>query len=130
MKRGQDPLREARRLQQAAARRGFDWPKGDPALWGKLLEEIRELRAVAGNRRRSEEELGDLLFMVVNLSRHLKVDARRALARAMKKFSRRFGYVMKHAAQLPPLGDKRRLAAMEKLWQEAKMRKRGSESLS
>lgn len=117
-----DPLREARRLQQAAARRGFDWPAGDPALWSKLAEEIRELRAVAGRRSKAEEELGDLLFMVVNLSRHLKVDARRALARAMKKFSRRYGYVMRHKAQLPPLRSKQRLMAMEKLWLEAKRR--------
>lgn len=119
-KRKGDPLAQARRVQRAAARQGFDWPAGDPRVWAKLAEEIRELRVVARNPRRAEEELGDLLFMVVNLSRHLKVDARWALAGAIRKFSRRFAYVMKHAAALPPLGSRRRLVEMEKLWQEAK----------
>lgn len=115
-----EPLVHARRVQQAAARRGFDWPENDPRSWAKLAEEIRELRAVAKNPRKAEEELGDLLFMAVNLSRHLKVDARRALAGAIRKFSRRYAYVMRHARALPPLGSARRLVEMEKLWQEAK----------
>jgi uncharacterized protein YabN with tetrapyrrole methylase and pyrophosphatase domain len=115
-----DRLAEARRVQRAAAKLGFDWPTGDPRAWRKLAEEIRELKAVAKNRRRAEEELGDLLFMVVNLSRHLRVDARRALAGATRKFEKRFRHVMKGGRSLPPPGNPRRLVEMEKRWQEAK----------
>jgi len=121
---GADALRRAARVQRSAARTGFDWPAGDPALWRKLHEEIRELKAVARHRSRAREELGDLLFAVVNVARHLKVDAGRALGAAIRKFERRYGHVMKHARDLPPKGHPRRLAAMERLWQEAKRRER------
>jgi ATP diphosphatase len=123
-KRKPDPLRRAARVQRGAARTGFDWPPGDPALWRKLHEEIAELKAVARHRTRAREELGDLLFMVVNLGRHLKVDAGAALAGAIRKFERRYAHVMKHARGLPPKGHPRRLAAMERLWQDAKRRER------
>ena len=114
-----EPLREAQAMQRAAARTGFDWNKTSD-LWDKLAEEIGELRADAHDRRRAQEELGDLLFMAVNLARHLKLDAPRALAAANRKFARRFAHIMRHAAALPPLGDPRRLDAMEALWQDAK----------
>jgi uncharacterized protein YabN with tetrapyrrole methylase and pyrophosphatase domain len=119
-----DPLSRAGAVQRGAARTGFDWPAGDPALWRKLHEEIRELKAAARDRARAREELGDLLFMVVNLGRHLKVDAGTALGAAVRKFERRYAHVMKHARSLPRKGDPRRLAAMERLWQEAKRRER------
>jgi uncharacterized protein YabN with tetrapyrrole methylase and pyrophosphatase domain len=122
MKRKPDPLRRAARVQRSAARTGFDWPAGDPALWRKLHEEIRELKAVARQRVKAREELGDLLFMAVNLARHLKVDAGQALRAAIGKFERRYAHVMKHARGLPRKGDPRRLAAMERLWQDAKRR--------
>jgi uncharacterized protein YabN with tetrapyrrole methylase and pyrophosphatase domain len=126
MKRKPDALRHAARVQRAAARTGFDWPAGDPALWRKLREEIRELKAVARQRVKAREELGDLLFMAVNLARHLKVDAGQALGAAVRKFERRYAYVMQHARGLPPKGHPRRLARMEALWQQAKRReKRG-----
>lgn len=115
-----EPLRRAVRIQRAAARQGFDWPAGDPRVWAKLAEEIGELRRVCGDRRRAAEELGDLLFMVVNLSRHLRVDAAAALAYATAKFEGRYGHVRAHARGLPPRGDPRRLERMEQLWQEAK----------
>jgi ATP diphosphatase len=115
-----EPLRRAARVQRAAARQGFDWPRGDAALWDKLLEEIGELRAVAHKPRLAAEELGDLLFMVVNLSRHLNVDAAQALGLALRKFQRRYAYVLKHRRGLPPKKDPTRLLRMEELWQEAK----------
>jgi uncharacterized protein YabN with tetrapyrrole methylase and pyrophosphatase domain len=124
MKRRPDPLRRAGAVQRGAARTGFDWPAGDPALWRKLHEEIRELKAVARRRSKAREELGDLLFMVVNLARHLQVDAGQALRQAVRKFERRYAYVIRHARSLPRKGDPRRLAAMERLWQEAKRRER------
>lgn len=122
MKRKLDPLRRAAAVQRSAARTGFDWPAGDPALWRKLHEEIRELKAVARHRVKAREELGDLLFMAVNLARHLKVDAGQALGAAIRKFERRYAHVMHGARTLPRKNDPRRLAAMERLWQEAKRR--------
>jgi uncharacterized protein YabN with tetrapyrrole methylase and pyrophosphatase domain len=113
-----EPLAEALRLQLAAAAEGFDWT--DPAgLWDKLAEEIGELRQAADAAGRAEE-LGDLLFMVVNLSRHLGVDPAQALAAANTKFGRRYGHILEHLDSLPPKGDPARLECMEALWQEAK----------
>jgi uncharacterized protein YabN with tetrapyrrole methylase and pyrophosphatase domain len=112
------PLEQALRLQLAAAAEGFDWT--DPAgLWDKLAEEIEELKQAPDARNR-EEELGDLLFMVVNLSRHLGVDAVAALTAANEKFGRRYGHILQHLSELPALGDPLRLQRMEALWQEAK----------
>jgi len=120
------PLRDALRLQLEAAELGFDWRHLDE-LWDKLAEEVGELQQAAGEGRdRSEDELGDLLFMAVNLARHLGVDAERALARANAKFERRFGHVLKHLAQLPAVGDPRRLEEMERYWVEAKQAERSS----
>lgn len=118
-----DTLREALRRQRAAARHGFDWPRTprwERELWAKLQEEIVELRAVRRQPRAAREELGDLLFMVVNVARYLGVDPRAALAGANAKFQRRFDHILRHAGRLPPRGHPRRLAAMERLWNEAK----------
>lgn len=115
-----EPLRRAARVQRAAARQGFDWPARDPRLWRKLAEEIGELKRAGGDPRRRAEELGDLLFMVVNLSRHLRVDASSALRAATRKFERRYAHVVRHARLLPRRGAARRLERMEQLWQEAK----------
>jgi uncharacterized protein YabN with tetrapyrrole methylase and pyrophosphatase domain len=113
-----EPLLEALQLQLEAAAEGFDWT--DPAgLWDKLAEEIGELKQAPDARNR-EEELGDLLFMVVNLSRHLGVDAGAALTAANAKFRRRYGHIQQHLSELPPLGEPLRLQRMEELWQEAK----------
>ncbi len=122
-----NPLSEALRLQLEAAELEFDWRHLDE-LWDKLAEEVGELKEAAGQGRdRSEDELGDLLFMAVNLARHLGVDAERALARTNAKFERRFGHVLKHLADLPPPGDPRRLDEMEKYWQQAKQAERVKE---
>ena len=113
-------LQQAQRLQLEAAAEGFDWNEFT-ALWAKLEEEISELRAAAGPAEQ-QEEAGDLLFMVVNLARHLGVDAEVALAAANAKFSRRYAHVMD--GELPPLGDPERLAEMELRWQNAKRNER------
>lgn len=113
-----EPLAEALRLQREAAAEGFDWTNPQD-LWDKLAEEIGELRE-AGDAASRQEELGDLLFMVVNLSRHLGVDPVAALNAGNAKFSRRYGLILQHLAELPPLGDPARLEAMECLWQQAK----------
>jgi uncharacterized protein YabN with tetrapyrrole methylase and pyrophosphatase domain len=113
-----EPVAEALRLQEQAAAEGFDWTDIE-GVWAKLAEEIAELRA-AGDAGQRTEEFGDLLFMMLNLARHLGVVPGAALAAANDKFSRRFGYIMAHAQQLPAPGDPRRLDRMEALWLEAK----------
>jgi uncharacterized protein YabN with tetrapyrrole methylase and pyrophosphatase domain len=118
-----DPLAEALRLQREAAAEGFDWT--DPAgLWDKLAEEIGELKGAPDAAGRTEE-LGDLLFMVVNLARHLGVDPATALASANAKFQRRYGYILEHLQELPPRGAHGRLERMEALWQRAKALEKG-----
>src|ERR1700682_4139599 len=86
-------LLEAGKLGSRAAKVGFEWPDAQ-GLFEKLTEEIRELKeelpAAAGSATAIEEELGDVLFTVVNLARHLKVDAESALRCANAKFRRRF----------------------------------------
>lgn len=120
-----EPLARAAAAQWGAARQGFDWPRPrrgvDPRLWRKLAEEIGELRAVADNRRRARDELGDLLFMVVNLSRHLDLDAGAALRGAVRKFERRLAYVLKHTPKRRR-GESREahLRRLEKNWVAAK----------
>ncbi len=115
-----EPLAEALRIQFEAAAVGFDWRELSE-LWAKLAEEIAELQeAVGQGPQRIEDELGDLLFMAVNLARHLRVDPATALRRANSKFNSRFAYILKHIESLPPMGDAQRLDAMETLWQQAK----------
>ncbi len=117
-------LADALRLQRDAAAVGFDWRELDE-LWHKLAEEIVELQqAVTQGEAAIRDELGDLLFMAVNLSRHLGDDPDVALAGANAKFRRRFGLIESRLEQLPPLGDPGRLDAMEAIWQEAKRRER------
>jgi uncharacterized protein YabN with tetrapyrrole methylase and pyrophosphatase domain len=116
----EDPLSVALRLQREAAQLGFDW-RAAQELWDKLAEEVEELKDAAGeSHERTAEELGDLLFMAVNLARHLEVDAAAALGNANEKFRRRFAHVMAEPERLPPPGDPARLEAMEARWQAAK----------
>jgi MazG family protein len=89
---GLPALTRAEKLQRRAARVGFDWPTLTPVL-AKIEEEIGELRreiADNGTPARLADELGDLLFAVVNLARHLHVDPEQALRFASRKFERRF----------------------------------------
>jgi len=124
----ESPLGCALRRQREAATQGFDWPDA-AGLWAKLAEEIAELQAATTPAERCEE-LGDLLFMVVNIARHLEVDAEAALAAAISKFDRRYADVMRDAECLPPLGDARRLHEMERRWQDAKRRERTDDYLA
>lgn len=85
-------LSRALRIQKRAAREGFDWTALEPVL-SKVEEEIEELRVEIrgnGNTERIEDEIGDLLFAVCNLSRHLDVDPEQALRGSSSKFERRF----------------------------------------
>ncbi|WP_196603034.1 nucleoside triphosphate pyrophosphohydrolase [Pectinatus frisingensis] len=89
-------LMSAYKLQNKASKVGFDWPDIKP-VWEKLAEEIKELQQAAAGSDKSavEEELGDVLFTVVNLSRFLQVDAEMALLTSSRKFRQRFSYVEK-----------------------------------
>ncbi len=117
-------MTEALSLQYEAADLGFDWRNADE-LWEKLQEEVQELQeAVQQGPERIEDELGDLLFMVVNLSRHLGCTPTDALARANRKFRSRFGYVLSEQAKWQGLKGQARLEEMERLWKAAKLSER------
>ncbi|WP_294134680.1 nucleoside triphosphate pyrophosphohydrolase [Sphingobium sp.] len=108
-------LLRAEKLQKRAARTGFDWPDSDGAI-AKIVEELDEVQGAATQAER-EEEVGDLLFAVVNLARHLKVDPEVALRAGNAKFDRRFRMMEAIAGEAfaaLPLDEK------EMLWQRAK----------
>lgn len=117
-------LLQAYRVQEKTSRFGFDWESPLPVL-DKVNEEVGELRRSMKKRgvkrkKEVEHELGDLLFALVNLARHLRVDPETALAKSNKRFIKRFGYIEKN---LPKRGKKlgeASLAEMDQLWDEAK----------
>ena len=84
-------LLQARRVQERAAQVGFDWDKIEP-VWAKITEETAELQdaIVTGNQAEIDNEFGDLLFTMVNLSRFLEIDPEEALRHTVRKFIRRF----------------------------------------
>ena len=112
-------LLRAVKLQKRAARVGFDWPE-TTQVFEKMAEEIGEIKAEiasGGAPERLEGEVGDLLFVVANLARHLKVDPEAALREANRKFERRFGYIE------DTLGEnlaEATLDEMEQAWQASK----------
>jgi nucleoside triphosphate diphosphatase len=115
-------LTRAVKLQNKAARVGFDWPSLAP-VFAKLKEEIGELEAEiddAAPRAKIEEEFGDLLFVIANVARHLKLDPEAALRAANEKFIRRFRYIEAHLAELGRAPAQSTLAEMDTLWDEAK----------
>lgn len=111
----------AQKLQKRAARHGFDWPEVD-GVFAKLREEIDELReACAGDDEdHIREEVGDLLFVGVNLARHLNVDAESALRDGNRKFDRRFRYIEARLAAAGKALADCTLGELEALWDEAK----------
>jgi MazG family protein len=117
-----DPLRHAHRIQERVARIGFDWPDAGGA-WEKVREEVDEVRDELGGRdgsARLEEEIGDLLFSVVNLARLARVDAPIALARANRKFVSRFAAVERLAGERGVRLGEAKLEVLDGLWDEAK----------
>jgi nucleoside triphosphate diphosphatase len=108
-------LLRAEKIQKRAARTGFDWPDASGA-YSKIHEEIEEVASATSNDEQ-EDEIGDLLFSVVNLARHLKVDPEAALRRANSKFEKRFRAM--EAASDGNFSDLP-LSAKEELWFAAK----------
>jgi len=108
-------LVEAQQISSRAATAGFDWENVDQ-VFDKLKEELAELNAAASQDEK-EDELGDLLFVIVNIARFLKVDPEQALRRTNAKFRRRFSHVEQGLGK--PL-EEATIAEMEALWQAAK----------
>ena len=122
--RGFPPLARAYKLQKKAAKRGFDWPEPAPVV-DKVHEELDEIKEVmaSGDQAESEkleEEVGDLLFSVVNLARKLKVDPSLALAGSTRKFASRFDQVARLAEERGLLMEKTPLEELDNLWEEVK----------
>lgn len=113
---------KAYRMQDKAKQVGFEWDTIDQ-VWGKVVEEQEELKEAqkSANKDKIEEEFGDLLFALVNLSRYLDIDPERALDLTNKKFKKRFEYIESSAEKsklkLKDMG----LEKMDKLWNEAKL---------
>jgi ATP diphosphatase len=114
-------LTRALKLQEKAARVGFDWTEAGPIL-DKIEEEIGELREAlsAGDTAAMKDEFGDVLFALVNLGRHLKVDSEAALSGTNEKFRSRFHHVERALHASGRTLDASTLDEMEDLWQQAK----------
>jgi tetrapyrrole methylase family protein/MazG family protein len=116
-------LKRAQKITSVASTYGFDWPK-TADIREKLNEELQEFNDAvkSGSKSKIEEELGDVFFTLVNLSRFLSVDAETALSKTTGKFLRRFSYITEQlSAQGIPLTEAN-LAQMDALWNEAKSR--------
>jgi tetrapyrrole methylase family protein/MazG family protein len=114
-------LLRAQRLQDKAARVGFDWSQVEQ-VWEKLAEELQELRAAmsGANRAKIEEELGDALFSLVNLARFLEINPDEALHKTTTKFIQRFQFIERELSRQGKTPKQAGLAEMEALWEQAK----------
>ncbi|NSX56378.1 nucleoside triphosphate pyrophosphohydrolase [Parasulfitobacter algicola] len=118
---GLPALLRAVKLQKRAARVGFDWPSTDQVL-DKIVEETQELVEARNTLTHADvaEEFGDLLFVMANLGRHLKVDPEEALRAANAKFIRRFNAIEKALADQGKRPEKSTLEEMDALWDQVK----------
>jgi len=114
-------LVEAQQISSRAAQAGFDWENAGQVI-DKLHEELAEFAEARarGSRAQLEDELGDMLFVLVNLARFVKVDPEQALRGTNAKFRHRFGYVERKLAERGRSARESTLQEMETLWQEAK----------
>jgi uncharacterized protein YabN with tetrapyrrole methylase and pyrophosphatase domain len=114
-------LHRTLRMQEKAVSYGFDWEE-PTQLFDKLDEEIREVRdaLAGGDREEITEEIGDLLFMVVNLSRYLEIHPEDALERSLTKFGTRFRKMEELAGRENRSLEEMGLEEMEEYWEKAK----------
>jgi len=111
-------------LTEKASSVGFDWPDVKGIL-KKLDEELKELREALSlqKRNRIKEEIGDLLFVIVNIARFLKIDPEAALRRTIEKFISRFHYIERSLQKKGKTLHESNLLEMDRLWGEAKKKK-------
>jgi ATP diphosphatase len=114
-------LTEALKLQERAAKVGFDWSAPEPIL-DKIEEEVDELRVALreGDKSKVSDELGDLIFAIVNIGRHVKADPEQALRGTNTKFRRRFNHIEQVLDAEGETLDAASLERMEEIWQAAK----------
>lgn len=112
---------KATRIQEKARGAGFDWDN-TAQVWNKLEEELQEFKDEVENQNqlKAEQEMGDLLFSVINLSRFLKIDPESALERTNKKFIKRFQFMESEAKKMGEDLLEMKLSEMDKLWNKAK----------
>lgn len=117
-------LLEALKLTKKAAKVGFDWPDPKP-IFDKIHEEIDELKEAIDNRDSGEigEEIGDLLFVIVNLARHLDVEPETALKKTNRKFRRRFKFIEDELKRNGRTPEQSSLEEMDELWNKAKSKR-------
>ena len=122
-------LMEAHQLSTKAARVGFDWHCVED-IFEKLQEEVGELRAAIQKHKTSDdeadhvrvrEEIGDLLFVITNIARHMNVEPEAALKLTNRKFRRRFGYIERQLRERNRKFAETSLEELEELWQRAKL---------
>lgn len=126
---GMDPLLRAFRMQDRVASFGFDWPDWRGA-WDKVHEETEEVREAleSGDADHLEDELGDLLFAIVNLVRLAGAHPTPALSRANAKFARRFGAIEALALERGVVLGEATLEELDVLWDEVKRRERAGQA--
>lgn len=114
-------LARAQSISRRAAHLGFEWPEID-RVWDKVEEEIRELKeaAASGDKVRTGEELGDLLFTVVNIARFLDVESEEVLAQTCDRFTRRFRHIEARLKHANKRFEQSSLEELDRFWEEAK----------
>jgi tetrapyrrole methylase family protein / MazG family protein len=114
-------LARAQSISRRAAHLGFEWPDIEQ-VWKKVEEEIRELKeaAASGNTLRTGEEVGDLLFTLVNIARFLDVESEEVLAQTVDRFIRRFQHIETKLREANKSFDQSSLEEMDRYWEEAK----------
>ena len=114
-------LNRAQKLARRAAKVGFDWTRPDEVL-PKVEEELNEFKeaVLSGSKMPTREELGDLLFVIVNAARHLEINSEAALNETSDKFERRFRHIETKLREKGRALEEATLEEMDELWDEAK----------
>lgn len=114
-------LLKAQKITEKASRVGFDWEHADQ-VFAKVLEELHEFEEAwaAGDEQHMEDELGDLLFAIVNLGRFLSLDPEQALQKTIKRFQARFHHIEAHCATAGTSMNTTSLEELNRLWEAAK----------
>lgn len=118
-------LARAQRVTERASNVGFDWPGPEP-VWNKVEEELSELKTVlsSGDKNRVKEEIGDLLFSLVNLCRFFDIEAEETLSETVDRFLKRFAHIETRIRERGKTLAESSLEEMDSLWEEAKKKER------